>query len=66
MMRPNQKAHHSNGHARERNPLIAKQGFASENGQQFADDAESWQDEDIHGWMGIEPEKVLEQQHFAA
>ena len=41
-------------HSVTENPLVAV------NTHQFADDTHRREDHDVHGWVGVEPEEVLE------
>ena len=45
---------------------VAENVLVAEDRNQLADDAHARQDHDVHGRMGIEPEKMLEQHRVAA
>jgi len=49
------------GH-RERHGAVAEDGFPAEDGDDFRDDPEGWQDHDVDRRMRVEPEDELVQQ----
>src|SRR6185295_4245300 len=63
---PDQKAEDGNGHAGERNELVAKNALAREHPNDLADHAERRNDHDVHGGMRVKPEEVLKQYRVAA
>ena len=44
----------------------AENGYGTSYRDQFADHSHRWQDHDVHGGVGIEPEEVLKQHRVAA
>ncbi len=65
-MAPDQEADDGNRQTGEGNPLVAEEGLAGEDGQQFADNAQAGQHEDIDRRVGVEPEEMLEENRVAA
>src|SRR5690606_29395407 len=66
MVSPDEEAEDGNGEAGEGDELVAEDAVFGEAGDDFADDAETGEDHDVHGGVRIEPEKVLEEYGVSA
>src|SRR5258706_3893722 len=66
MVSPDQEAEHGNGNRRERDEAVAEDAFSRETGDDFRHDAHRGQNHDVDRGMGIEPEKVLEEDRIAS
>ena len=65
-MRPDDEADHRDADTGSGDEVVAKNRFAREGGNDFADHAHGRQNHDVHGRMRVEPEQVLEQNRIAA
>ena len=65
-MSPDEEAEQGDRHAGESDERITEQALLGVDRNQLADDSHRRQNHDVHGRMGIEPEKVLEQNRVTA
>ncbi len=65
VMRPHKETDHRNRERRKRDPFVTEQRLARKDWQQFADDAETGQNKNVHRRMRVEPEQMLEQNRVA-
>src|SRR5690606_21664903 len=56
---PDQESEHGNRDERPDHERIAKKMLATEGREYFADDSKTWQNHDVYGGMGVEPEEML-------
>ena len=65
-MAPNQKSNDRDGHAGERDEIVAEDFFSRKAGDDFADHAHARQNHDVNRRMRIKPKQMLEQNRVAA
>src|SRR5579871_335599 len=65
VMAPDQEPDNRNGDARESHETVTKNALARKRGDQLANNSHSREHHDVHGGVGIEPEKMLEKYRIA-
>ena len=66
MVNPNDAAESGDNRRGNSDKVVAEEGFAGVDGEEFGKNAENWQDDDVDGRVGVEPEEVLVENRIAA